>query len=129
MLSGLAGVDSKGKMAQNLERYFARVRGPNIITATNAIKHSPLIDRAQPKLAERVLEYIFLSERGSYESQECFEMVIGTAIKAFYKLRKWTSQPIALYELALRHQEYSHPVPKISSKKLIARLQKDFAFE
>jgi hypothetical protein len=128
MIAGLASVVSNEQMEKVLDPYFARVTGPVMITANNAIKGSVLIVKARPDLAKIVLRHILRSERGSYESQTCYEIVMGHAMKAFYKMRKWAEQPQVLYEFAKRHNAYSHPVPRSSSKKLIERMQKDFSF-
>ena len=127
MLAGLTSVVAEGRMEASLDRYFARITGPVMITANNAIKGSVRIVKAKPGLAEPVLQHILRAERGSYESQTCYEIVMGHAMKAFYAIRKWVQHPQLLYDFALRHQDYQHPLPKSAAPKLIARLGKDYS--
>ena len=46
LLAGLAPADGEGKLKAALPDYFARVQGPSMITAANAIKDSAKIVRA-----------------------------------------------------------------------------------
>ena len=127
MLAGLAGVDEEGRIEGILEKYFARVTGPVMITAANAIKWSPKIVLAQPDLADEVVGHILRCERGSYETDSCYEVVMGSAMKAFYKMRKWVRPPEIMLEFAKRHSDTEHPITQAASKKLLARLEKDFS--
>jgi len=127
VLARLAGVDEDGKFEAVLDDYFTQVEGPVMVTAANAINHSALIVRGQPRLADQVVKHIFRGELGIYEESDCHEIVCGTALKTFYKIRKWVSDPEPLYQFALRHLDSPRAPTAKAAEKFIARYEKEFA--
>jgi hypothetical protein len=125
VLAGLSGVDEELRIEPLLPDYFARIEGPVMVTAANAIKGAALIVSGQPALAEAVVEQVLRAEGGKYESTECHEIVCGQALKTFYKIRKWVSDPERLLAFAQRHADSPRPSTAKAAAKLIGRLEKE----
>ena len=121
VLAGLACVDDEDKIGITLDDYFAYVEGPMMITAANSIKGAAVIVRARPKYAQRVLDAVLRCERGRYESTECYEIVMGSAINTFYKLHRWVSDPRPLTEFVVRHADSSREPTRKAAEKFLAR--------
>ena len=127
VLAGLAGVDEDGKIEGILDDYFARIEGPVMVTAANAIKWAAKIVKGQPDLADQVVAQVLRGEAGVYESAECHEIVCGAAINTFYRIRKWVSEPEVLYAFAQRHRNSERMPTRKAAEKFIARYEKDYS--
>jgi hypothetical protein len=127
VLARLAGVDEEGKFEAILDDYFTHIEGPVMVTAANSITGAALIVRGQPRLADQVVQQIFRGEQAVYESPECHEIVCGTALKTFYKIRKWVSDLESLYQFAQRHLDSPRDPTRKAAEKFIARYEKEFA--
>ena len=125
VLAGLSSVDTEHKLAPLLPAYFARVEGPILVTAANAIKGAALIVGGQPDLADAIVEHVLRVEQGKYEDAECYEIACGTALKTLYKIRKWVGIPHELLAFAQRHAASPRPATAKAAAKLIERLEKE----
>ncbi len=82
-IANLAGVDAKGRIVKLLDRYFAPIPGPAMITAATVIAGGARIARAKPRQADRIAREILVVERARYQTAECRNVGIGHAIEAF----------------------------------------------
>jgi hypothetical protein len=83
VIANLARVDSKAKVERILDRYFAPIRGPVMITAANIIKGSAAIAAAKPHLTRRIIKQLLGVEKARYRTDECRNVALGHAIDAF----------------------------------------------
>ena len=81
-LANLAPVDSEGRMEGFLNRYFAPVPGPAMITAATVIAGGGRIAQAKPHLADVIAAKILGVQRARYKTAECRNVAIGHAIEA-----------------------------------------------
>ena len=124
VLAGLAGVDEEGKINGILDAYFARIEGPNMVTAANIVSGAARIVAAQPDLAPHLVAEILRAERGRYESADCYEVVSGAVLKAFTKIYKWVDDPSLLVAFAKRHRVSSRPSTRKAAKALLAKYER-----
>lgn len=98
ILANLASVDGANKIESVLEKYFAPIPGPVLVTAANIIKASARIVEAKPHLADRVSSELLKVEHARYRTAECRNIALGTAIDAFQKIfdRIQDKQPVIL---------------------------------
>jgi len=82
MLSFLASVDVQRKFDRIFRRYFAPIRGPEMITAATVIQSGARVAGAKPYLADRIAGEILKVERGRYQTPTCRDIAIGHAIAA-----------------------------------------------
>ena len=88
ILSNLASVDTENKFEKIFKKYFAPIKGKQMITASNIVKNAWKIALAKPFLVERITREILKAERTEYEnkgelSPECNRIVCGHAIDSF----------------------------------------------
>ena len=121
LLAGLAGVDEENKIDGILDSFFAKIEGPLMITAANIIKGAAQIVAARPHLGSRIVAEILRAEHGHYETPECYEIVCGTALKAFAKIYKWVPDSQPMLQFAQRHQRSSRAATRAAAEKLLAR--------
>jgi hypothetical protein len=121
VLAGLAGVDEDKKIDAILPAYFARIEGPNMITAANIAGGAAQIAAARPDLASRVSSQLLRAEKGRYESNECYEVVCGALLKSFSKMYKWVGDPNPIVAFAERHKSSSRNSTRRAAEALIAK--------
>jgi hypothetical protein len=83
MLAQLTRVDAGHKFEPIFEKYFAPITGPVMIPAANVIRSAATIASAKPELTERITQEILKVESARYQTDECRNVAIGHAIKAF----------------------------------------------
>jgi hypothetical protein len=79
ILGNLAAVDRDGKLEQVFDRFFAPIRGCELIGAANVIAAAGQIALAKPHLADRIAVEILKVDRASYRTPECRNVAIGHA--------------------------------------------------
>jgi hypothetical protein len=82
IVANLASAEGRGRIAAILDEYLAPVKGPEMITAANAIIGGAKIGAAHEKLAPRIVSAILGVEKARYKTAECRNVVIGQAITA-----------------------------------------------
>lgn len=83
IISHLVKVDSENKFEPILAKYFSPISGPVMITASNLIKASARIVLARPELEEKISKRLLQVEKGRYQTEECHQIVLGQAVRAF----------------------------------------------
>ena len=83
VLGNLAAADTEGKFEIILDRYFAPIPGPVLITAANVIGGAAKMALAKPALTERVTGEILKVEKAQYQTDECRNVALGQAIDSF----------------------------------------------
>jgi hypothetical protein len=83
ILGNLAAVDTEDKFEKILDRYFAPIPGPVLITAANVIGGAAKIALAKPALTEGITGEILKIENARYQTDECRNVALGQAIGSF----------------------------------------------
>jgi hypothetical protein len=83
VLASLAPVDRENKLDPMLEKYLSPIDGRQMIGAANAIRWSAEIAVAKPALADRIARAILRVGGAAYATDECRNVAIGHAIRAF----------------------------------------------
>lgn len=117
ILANLAAVDSKRKFERIFARYFAPVRGPEMISAANVIAAAPAVAAAKPHLTARIVREILKVEKAKYKTAECRNVAVGHAIKSLDRLPD--SKPaIAFVRRQLRN---SRPATRKKAERFLRR--------
>lgn len=82
IVGDLAAVDTAAKMEPLLARYLAPIRGPDLITAANAIVGAGKILRAKPLLVRPIVRALLRVETSEYRTPECRNVALGHVLEA-----------------------------------------------
>jgi hypothetical protein len=82
ILGNLAPADHATRLDAILDRFFAPIRGNELIGAANVIVAASSIAKAKPHLAGRIAARILEVEHASYRTPECRNVAIGHAIRS-----------------------------------------------
>jgi hypothetical protein len=121
VLSGLAAVDKENKIEGLLQEYVSPIQGPVMITACNLIKGLARIAKAKPQLAPAIAQAILRAEDGRYETAECYEIVIGNALRTFEKIYPLVTDGLPLIRFAEAHAGSLRPATRKSAEKFLAK--------
>ena len=124
VIAGLACVDEEEKLPGVLNAYFAGIQGPVLVTAANVIKGAATIVKARPRYADRIAAEVLRAEKGIYEDPECHEIACGAALKTFYMIHKWVSDPAPLAAFAERHLDSPREPTARAADKYFSRYEK-----
>lgn len=121
VLSALAAVDKQNKIEGLLQEYVSPIHGPVMITACNLIKGLARIAKAKPLLAPAIAAAILRAEDGRYETAECYEIVVGTALRTFEKIYPLVPDGLPLIRFAEAHSGSLRPATRKSAEKFLAK--------
>ncbi len=121
VLSGLAAVDKQNKFKGLLQEYVSPIQGPVMITACNLIKGLVRIAKAKPELAVAIAKAILRAEDGRYETAECYEIVIGNALRTFETIYPLVEDRLPLIRFAEAHSGSLRPATRKSAEKFLAK--------
>ncbi len=82
ILASLAAVDADHRLDAHLDRYFDYIRGPNLITAANAIQGAGRIALARADLVDRIVAELLAVEHSTYDTPECRNVALGHVLTA-----------------------------------------------
>ncbi len=82
-LANLAVVDSENKFEDIFEKYFAPIRGLQLIAAANAIGGAAKLGKAKPHLIDRISKELLKVEKAKYQTAECRNIALGKVISSF----------------------------------------------
>jgi len=85
IIANLTRCDNNKKFDEIFNSYFSEITGPVMITAANIVKGAAVIARAKPYLIKDIINEMFKIKNGSYQTDECFHIVIGHTISSFDK--------------------------------------------
>jgi hypothetical protein len=88
IIANLTKSDNKNKFDDIFDSYFSEITGPVMITAANIIKGAAVIAIAKPYLTERIIHELFKTKDARYQTEECYNIVIGQTISSFDKFFK-----------------------------------------
>jgi len=123
VLSHLARVDDDDKFAAIIDRYFAPVVGPVMITAANVIQGGARIAQAKPHLADRIAAEVLKVAKARYRTPECRNVAIGHAILALGDLLPVLCHPARVVQFVRRQTRNSRPATRKKAEHFLkARL-------
>jgi hypothetical protein len=102
VLSHLARVDTKDKLAAIFKKYFSPIPGPVMITAANAIQGGARIAQAKPHLADRIAAEVLKVGKARYRTRECRNVAIGHAILALNDILHLLRRPAPIVRFVRR---------------------------
>jgi hypothetical protein len=82
IIANLCRVDAKRRFEAIVDRYFAPLAGPVMITAATIAGGAPTIAAAKPRLARRIVRELLAVERARYKTAECRNVALGHVIRA-----------------------------------------------
>lgn len=121
LIAGLAPVDGDDKISEIWPAYFRSVEGPEMITAANVVNGAARIALARRDLVEDVIREILRVYKGKYETEECYRVVAGAALKAFEKLYKLAPDKEPLIRFAELHARSSRIPTRNAARRLLEK--------
>ena len=125
-IGNLAVEDRENRFDSIFTRFFAAIKGPAMITASNIIIASAKIAVAQPRLADCIVDQILKVERAEFErhgspSRECRNVVLGRAIDAIDTLFDHVSDRDNLVRFVTRQLDNPRPAVVKKAKRFLRR--------
>jgi hypothetical protein len=105
-LGYLAAADCDGQLEKIFARFFAPIRGHEMIGAANTIAAGADIALAQPRLADRISRELLKVETATYATPECRNVAAGHAIRAlgrFFELLRRRAPVLAFVRRQLNN--------------------------
>ncbi len=124
VLSHLVRVDSGRKFERHLDKYFAPVSGPVMITAANVIAGGARIARTHPAWADRIARELLKVSRARYQTVECRRIAIGHAITAFEEFVDLLADPAAVIRFVKRQLKNARPATRKKAERFLKQQNK-----
>lgn len=121
VIAGLAAVDEDDKLSAVWKTYFRPIEGPEMITAANIVNGAARIAAARRDLTEPAIREILRVHNGKYETEECYRVVAGAALKAFNKLYRLAGDKEALVRFAELHASSSRLPTRNAARRLLEK--------
>ncbi len=112
VLSQLARVDARNKVAAIFRHYFSPIAGPVMITAANVIQGGARIAQAKPRLADRIAAEVLKVARARYQTAECRNVAIGHAIVALGDILPLLRRPAPAVQFVRRQTRNPRPATR-----------------
>lgn len=107
ILAHLTKVDAENKFDPIWEKYFAPISGPELITAGNIVGAAAEIAVNKPEWTDRITEQLLKVETGTYDTDECKNIMFGHVITAFSRFFKQIENKKPVIELVKKQLENS----------------------
>ena len=121
LIAGLAAVDEEDKISDVWAAYFRHIEGPEMITAANIVGGAARIAIARRDLLDPAIKQILRVRKGKYETEECYRVVAGAALKAFDKLYKLVQEKEPLIDFAELHARSSRIPTRNAARRLLEK--------
>jgi hypothetical protein len=121
LIAGLAAVDEEDKLSAVWDAYFRPIEGPEMITAANIVAGAACIAVARRDLLDSAIKAILRVRKGKYETEECYRVVAGAALKAFDKLYKLVKDKEPLIDFAELHARSSRIPTRNAATRLLEK--------
>lgn len=121
LIAGLVAVDEEDKLSAVWADYFRPIAGPEMITAANIVNGAARIAMAQRDLLDSAIKEILRVRKGKYETEECYRVVAGAALKAFDKLYKFVQDKEPLIDFAELHARSSRIPTRNAATRLLEK--------
>ena len=119
VLSHLARADDEDKFAAMLDKYFAPIPGPVMITAANVIQGGARIAQAKPHLADRVAAEVVKVGMARYRTAECRNVAIGHAILTLGGILPLLRQPAPAVKFVRRQTRNPRPATRKKAEQFL----------
>lgn len=124
VLSRLARVDTRDRVAAIFSKYFSSIRGPVMITAANAIQGGARIARAKPALAERIVGEILRVDKARYQTPECRNVAIGHAIVALGEILDLVTTPEPVVQFVRKQARNTRPATRKKAEQFLKKVER-----
>lgn len=121
MVANLVRVDAEHKFDALFERYFAAIRGAEMITAANTIRGASTIALSRPDLAGKICAEILNVERAKYQTKECVNIACGYAIDAFGGFFETIENKDAVLKFVKRQMKNTRPAVQKRAVKFLKK--------
>jgi hypothetical protein len=121
VIAGLVAADEEDKISTIWKEYFRPIEGPEMITAANIVNGAARIAVARRDLIEQAIREILRVRKGQYETEECYRVVAGAALKAFEKLYKIAPDKELLVQFAELHTNSSRVPTRNAARRLLEK--------
>ncbi|MHC4514993.1 MAG: hypothetical protein ACYTGW_01865 [Planctomycetota bacterium] len=121
IVGNLSAVDSKKKIDKIFARYFAPIRGPNLIIAGNITKGAIAMARAKPWLTEDIVGELLKVEKGKYDTNECRNIAIGGVIETLNQIFVQLQRKRRVLNFVRRQLANSRPAVRKKAEKFLRR--------
>ena len=130
-IANLTPVDSDDRFEGILQKYYAPVSGPVMITAANIIGSSAKIASAKPELIERITKEILKVEKGKFKnkgklSPECKNVACGQAIDAFAQFFDEIQDREPVIRFVTKQLKNSRPAVRKKAEKFLKKHRINF---
>ena len=121
ILANLAKVDSDNRLEALFDRYFAPITGPAMITAAQVMAGGAKIARAKPRLAGPIAAEILKVARAHYQTEECRNVAIGHAVKAFDEFIELMPAPGPVERFVRKQLHNTRPATRKKAERFLKK--------
>jgi len=125
-VANLAAAGTDDRVAGIFRKYFAPLKGPDMVTAVSVIGGATVIARAKPAMADRIAREILKVETAAYRmhdapSPECRNVACGQAIDALDTLYGAIHRKKPVVEFVRRQLRCTRPAVRKKSAAFLSR--------
>lgn len=125
-VANLAAAGTDDRAAGIFRKYFAPLKGPDMVTAVSVIGGATVIARAKPALADRIAREILKVETAAYRmhgapSPECRNVACGQAIDALDALYGAIHRKKPVVEFVRRQLRCARPAVRKKAAAFLSR--------
>jgi len=121
ILGNLAAVDANKRIDKIFTRYFAPIRGPNLIIAGNITKGAIAMALAKPRLTEAIVGELLKVEKGRYDTDECRNIAIGGVIATLDQIFAQVQRRRRVLNFVRRQLDNSRPAVRKKAEKFLRK--------
>jgi hypothetical protein len=121
ILGNLTEVDAKNRIDKIFRRYFAPIRGPNLIIAGNLTKGATAMAVARPDLTEDIVGELLKVEKGHFDTDECRNIAVGAVIDALNQIFPQIQRPRRVLNFVRRQLQNSRPAVRKKADKFLRK--------
>ena len=121
IIAHLSTVDTENRFDAIIDRYFAPLAGPVMITAGNLAKAVPVIAAAKPHLTARLVRELLKVEHAQSQTDECRHVALGHVILAFDHVFGPLPVPAAVIALVKRQLASPRPATRRKAEKFVRK--------
>lgn len=124
VISNLSKVDSNNKFDKIFSKFYAFMTDPEMTTAANVSKGSPVIAKAKPYLSENITNQLLTVAKTKYKSEECKNILIGHVIVSFDKMFNKIESKNSVFEFVENNKENPWIPTKNKAERFLNKYRK-----
>jgi hypothetical protein len=123
IIANLTTVDSHDKFDGLFERFYSNLHKGSLITAGHIVDNSGTIALAKPELQDMITKELLKVEEIPLPTEECRNILIGKAIKAFEVYYEKIKDKDELVSFVERQLDNSRKATKAKAESLLRKLE------